>query len=214
VVGLLNWELWSQAGHVTFMCQAPVAMDGKDVTRRGRELHGQVRGEDDSVKGVEGRMAQEDIVGCWRVDDKEADWDGFGLGPLTKDGVKVDVATSGYLFTREAIDWLVIRDHGGVWKLKFLVGGPIEDINEAALINKDFLNNIVFNFNGDNHGVILLMVEAMKVIICEDDRRHAASVVGMGDMVDGLDMAEVSFSGRRSGSSTSEATRDGVDSVA
>jgi len=36
-------------------------------------------------------------------------------------------------------------------------------------------------------------------------------VVGMGDMVDGLDMAEVSLSGRRSGSSTSEATRDGVD---
>jgi len=51
----------------------------------------------------------------------------------------------------------------------------------------------------------------MKVIICEDDRRHAAFVVGMGDMVDGLDMAEVSFSGRRGGSSTSEATRDGVD---
>jgi len=55
------------------------------------------------------------------------------------------------------------------------------------------------------------MVEAMKVVICEDDRRHAVPVVGMGDMVDGLDMAEVSFSGRRSGSSISEATRDGVD---
>jgi len=36
-------------------------------------------------------------------------------------------------------------------------------------------------------------------------------VVGMGDMVDGLDMAKVSLSGGRSGSSTSEATRDGVD---
>jgi len=58
------------------------------------------------------------------------------------------------------------------------------------------------------------MVEAMKVVICEDDRRHAASVVGMGNMVDGLDMAEVSFYGRRSGSSTSKATRDGVDGAA
>ena len=58
------------------------------------------------------------------------------------------------------------------------------------------------------------MVEVMKVVICEDDGRHAASVVGLGDMVDGLDMAEVSFSGRRSGSSTSEATRDGVDGAA
>jgi len=95
--------------------------------------------------------------------------------------------------------------------MKFLVGGPIEDVNGAALIDKDFLNSVVFDFNNDNHGVILLMVEAMKVVICEDDRRHVTFVVGMGDMVDGLDMAEVSLSGRRSGSSTSEATRDGVD---
>jgi len=133
------------------------------------------------------------------------------LGPLTKDGVEVDVAMGGYLFAREAIDQLVIRDHGGVRKLKFLVGGPVEDVNGAALINKDFLNGVVFDFNSDDHGVILLMVEAMKVVICEDDRRHAASVVGMSNMVDGLDMAEVSLSGRRSGSSTSEATRNGVD---
>jgi len=51
----------------------------------------------------------------------------------------------------------------------------------------------------------------MKVVIYEDDRRHAAFVVGMGYMVDGLDMMEVSLSSRRGGSSTSEATRDGVD---
>ena len=133
------------------------------------------------------------------------------MGPLVKDSVEVDVATGGYLFAREAIDRLVIRDHGGFRKLKLLVGGLVEDVNEAALINKDFLNGVVFDFNSDDHGVILLMFKAMKVVICEDDRRHAASVVGMGDMVDGLDMAEVSLSGRRSGSSTSEATRDGVD---
>jgi len=55
VVGLLNWELWSQAGHVTFACQALVVVDGKDVVGRGRELHGQVRVGDDDAKGVEGR---------------------------------------------------------------------------------------------------------------------------------------------------------------
>ena len=115
-------------------------MDGKDVAGRGRELHGQVRDEDDGAKGIEGRMAQEDIVGCWRVDDKEADWDGFSLGPLPKHGVEVNVAPGGYLFTIKAIYWLVIWNHGGVRKLKFLVGGPVEDINGAALINEDFLN--------------------------------------------------------------------------
>jgi len=51
----------------------------------------------------------------------------------------------------------------------------------------------------------------VKVIICEDDMRHTTSVVGMGDVVDGLYMAEVSLSGRRSGSSACEATKDGVN---
>jgi len=57
------------------------------------------------------------------------------------------------------------------------------------------------------------MVEAVKVVVYEDDGRHATSVVGMSDMIDGLNMAEVFLSGRRGGSSTSEATRDGVDSA-
>ena len=73
------------------------------------------------------------------------------------------------------------------------------------------LDSVIFDFNSDDHGVILLVVEAMKVIICEDDRRHTTSVVGMGDVVDGLYMVDVSFSGRRSGSSACEATRDGVN---
>jgi len=53
----------------------------------------------------------------------------------------------------------------------------------------------------------------VKVVVSEDDGRHAASVMGMGNMVDGLNMAEVFLSGRTGGSSTSEATRDGVDSA-
>ena len=55
------------------------------------------------------------------------------------------------------------------------------------------------------------MVEAVKVVIYENDRRHTASVLRMGDIVDGLHMAEVSFSGRRSGASACEATRDVVN---
>jgi len=74
------------------------------------------------------------------------------------------------------------------------------------LIHKDFLNNIIFDFDGDDHGVILLVVKAVEVVICEYDGGHTASVVGMGDMVDGLYMAEVSLSGRRAGASTWEAT--------
>ena len=88
-------------------------MIGEDVTRWEGEFHGQMRCGNNNAKGVEGRTTQEDIVGCWRVDNKEADWNGFGLGSLTKDGVDVDVAAGGYLFARKAIDWFIIRDHSG-----------------------------------------------------------------------------------------------------
>ena len=146
-----------------------------------------------------------------RIDNKEADEDGFGLSSILEDGVEVYVALGGYLFAGKAIYWLVIWDHGGVRKLEFLVSGSVEDINRAALINKDFLNGIILDFNSDDHGVILLVVEAVEVIFCEYNRRHTACVVGMGDVVDALYKAEVSFSGRRGGASTCEATRDGVN---
>jgi len=188
-------------------------MDGEDVARRGRELHGQMRGGDDNAEGVERRTAKEDIIGCGRVDDKEADENGFSLGSIAKHGVKVNVAAGGNLFAREAIDGFVIWNHGSVWELEFLIGGPVEDVDRAALVNKDFLNGVVFDFNSDDHGVVLLVVDAVKVVVCKDDGRHVASVMGMGNIVDGLNMAEVFLSGRRSGSSTSEVTRDGVDSA-
>jgi len=57
VVGLLNWELWAQAGHVAFACQALVAMDSEDIAGRRRELHGQMGGGDNNAEGVEGRTA-------------------------------------------------------------------------------------------------------------------------------------------------------------
>ena len=71
------------------------------------------------------------------------------------------------MFAGKAIYWLVIWDHGSFRKLEFLVSGPVEVINRAALINKDFLNSIILDFDSDDHGVILLVVEAVEVIICE-----------------------------------------------
>jgi len=53
----------------------------------------------------------------------------------------------------------------------------------------------------------------VKVVVREGDGRHAAFMMGMGNVVNGLDMAEVFLSGVRGGSSTSETTRDGVDSA-
>jgi len=90
---------------------------GQDVAGWGRELHGQVRGGDDCAKCIEGRTAQEDVVRCWRIDNKEADWDGFSLGSVPKDNVEVYVAAGGYLFVGKSIYGLIIWDHDGVRKL-------------------------------------------------------------------------------------------------
>jgi len=62
-------------------------------------------------------------------------------------------------------------------------------------VDKNFLDGVVFQFNRDDLGVILLVINAMKVIVCEGDRRHAASVVGVGYVVDGLEVAEMFLSG-------------------
>jgi len=90
---------------------------GEDVAGWGREFHGQVRGRDDCAKCIEGRAAQEYVVGCWCIDYKEADWDCFGLGSFPKDGMEVYVAPGGYLFAEKAVYGLIIWDHGGVRKL-------------------------------------------------------------------------------------------------
>jgi len=81
------------------------------------------------------------------------------------------------------------------------------------LVHQYFFNGIVFDFNCDDHGVVLLVVEAVEVVICEHDGGHTSSVMGLGDVVDGLYVAEVFLSGRRGGASACEAARDGVNST-
>jgi len=54
----------------------------------------------------------------------------------------------------------------------------------------------------------------VKVVVREGNGRHATFVMGMGNVVDGLNVAEVFPSGGRGRSSTSETNGDGVDSVA
>ena len=63
-----------------------------------------MRGGDDDAKGVERGAAKEDIIRYGCINDEEADGNGFGLGSVTEDGVKVNVAACGYLFSRKAID--------------------------------------------------------------------------------------------------------------
>jgi len=58
------------------------------------------------------------------------------------------------------------------------------------------------------------VIEALKNVVREGYGGHATSVMRIGYVVHGLDMAEVSLPSRGGGSSTSKTTRDGVDSAA
>ena len=73
---------------------------------------------------------------------------------------------------------------------------PIEDVDRAALVDEDYLDCIIFYFNGDDHRVILLVIEALKIVVREGYGGHATFVMRMGDVVDGLDMMKVSLSSR------------------
>ena len=159
-------------------------MDGENFARRGREFHGQVRGRDDGTEGVERGTAKEDSIGCECVNDEKANGNGFSLGSVMKYGVKVNVVAGGNLFSKKAIEGFIIRDHGSVWKLEFLICCPVEDVNGVALVDKDFLDCVVFDFDNDDHGAVLLVIEVVEVIVHEGDGRHAASVMGMSNMVD------------------------------
>jgi len=97
--------------------------------------------------------------------------------------MEVNVAAGGNLFPRKAINRFIVWDHGGVWELKFLVCCPIKDVNGTALVKEDFFYCVIFYFDGDDHRVILLVIEAVKIVIREGYGRHAVSVMRMGDVV-------------------------------
>ena len=136
------------------------------------------------------------------------------MDAVAEDGIDVNVAAGGKVFPRKAINWFIVWDHGGVWELKFLVCCPVKDVDGTALVDEDFFECVIFYLNSDDHRVVLLVVEVVEVVVCEGYGRQAASVMGVGNVVDGLYMAEVFLSSRRGRSSTSETTGDVVDSVA
>ena len=78
-----------------------------------------MRGGDDDAEGVERGTAKEDIIGCGCVNNEKTNGNGFGLGSVMEDSVKVNVAASGNLFSRKAINWFIIRDHGSDWSWSF-----------------------------------------------------------------------------------------------
>jgi len=143
-------------------------MNCEDVARWGGKLHGPMRGRDDGAKGVERGPAEEDIIRCGCLDDLDS----------------VNVAAGGNFFSRKAINWFIVWDHGGVGNLEFLVCCPVKDVDGTALVDKYFFDCVILYFNGNDYRVVLLVVEAVEVVVREGYGWHAASVMGMGNVVD------------------------------
>ena len=74
-----------------------------------------------------------------------------------------------------------------------MVSGLVKDFDGTTLVDKYLFNRVVLKFNGDDHGVILLVIDAMEIIVGEGDGGHSAFVVTMGYIVDGLDVTKVFF---------------------
>ena len=78
--------------------------------------------------------------------------------------------------------------------MEFLVGCPVEDVNLTTLVNKHLLYRAVLKLYGDDNGVILLVVHAVEIIINKGNGRHAAFVVRVGYVINGLEVTKVFLS--------------------
>jgi len=75
-----------------------------------------------------------------------------------------------------------------------LVSGLVKDVNRTALVDKHLFNRAVFELDGDDHGVILLVVDAMEIGVSECDGGHSTSIVRVGYVVDGLNVTKIFLS--------------------
>ena len=78
--------------------------------------------------------------------------------------------------------------------MEFLVSGPMKDINGTTLVYGHLFDREVLELDCDDHGIILLLVNNVEIDIGKGDGGHLASVVGVGNVVDGLDITEVFLS--------------------
>jgi len=62
------------------------------------------------------------------------------------------------------------------------------------LVDENLFDRVVPEFDCDDHGVVLLVVDTMKIIVRKGNERHATSVVIMGYVVNGLELAEMFLS--------------------
>ena len=108
--------------------------------------------------------------------------------------MEINVSMGGNLFSRETIDGFIIGSHCSEKKLEFLVSVLVKDVYGIALVYEHLFVSKVLKLNGDDHGVILLLVDTVEMGVGEGDGGHSASEVGVGNVVDGLDITKMFLS--------------------
>jgi len=67
------------------------------------------------------------------------------------------------------------------------------------LVDEELFYSVVLELYSDDHGIILLVVDAAEIIVRKGNWKHAASVVRVGYVVNRLEVTEVFLSSRGGG---------------
>ena len=59
------------------------------------------------------------------------------------------------------------------------------------MVDKHLLDRVVLEFDRDDHGIVLLVVDAVEIVVSKGDGRHTTSMVRMSYVIDKLEMTEV-----------------------
>jgi len=95
-----------------------------------------VRGGYDGHQPVDGRSAEEDVVGGTGIDDQIPDPYSSGILSLAEGGVELNVALGTYPLTREPYYMVVVRHHFGLGYSHGLEIFPVEDVYRTSLVNE------------------------------------------------------------------------------
>ena len=64
-----------------------------------------------------------------------------------------------------------------------MISCPVKDVCGIALVDKHLFNDVVLEFDGDDHGVILLVIDVMEIVVSEGGG-HSASIMKVYYVVD------------------------------
>ena len=129
----------------------------------------------DGHQPVDGRSTEEDVLGGIGIDDQIPNPYGLGILLLAESGIELNVALGTHPLTREPDNMVVVRHHFELGYPHGFERFPIEDVYRTPLVHKGLLDGESVYIDRYHHGVILAVIHALEVFICEGDGWHPRS---------------------------------------